>query len=319
MDIKLIEEANKDKVKDYGVHVTTHYNINQEIGKINIDLWHGFPIKNIGVLNKIENNVIGENYNNLSSKINFSASYSNLYTFLMSSCSKISADKFKITGAPRNDLLINKNSKYVLENLIKKDLGNNTIIFYVPTFRRRSFNKRVIEEGYSLEEVDREIKELNKFFEEKNIVLIVKKHAFTADTWRIANNDNVCFITNEMLNKYGIDFYEILGASDMLITDFSSIYFDYLLLDRPIIFFARDYDEYINDRGILLEPYEFWTPGPKTHNSEELKKEIEIFLKCKEYYLKEREQIKNIVHKFKDFNSSERVWKEIYEYIKSVE
>lgn len=89
------------------------------------------------------------------------------------------------------------------------------------------------------------------------------------------------------------------------------------MLDRPIIFFSKDLEEYKANRGLLLEPYDYWAPGPKALNYNELKGSISTFLKDKNYYSKERETIKNIAHYYKDFNSSERVWKEIYDYIKA--
>lgn len=72
-----------------------------------------------------------------------------------------------------------------------------------------------------------------------------------------------------------MDFYNILNAVDILITDYSSIYFDFLLLDRPIIFTPIDYEEYKHNRGFLLEPFDFWAPGDKCFCYEDLKLTID--------------------------------------------
>lgn len=318
VDLISNEDLNANLV--YDIYITTHYNIVPLPGKINIDLWHGFPIKTMGILNEIENIEKKDLYSSLFHNIGISISYSKLYTYLMSSCANISVDKFKVTGVPRNDLLVNRDSRSLLGKVANKDLMNKTIIFHVPTFRKRmSESGNIVEDGDGLEDSISEISRLNKYFEEKNIFLIIKEHAFKTDELEIDGDSNIFFMTDEILADFDIDFYEVLGSADMLITDFSSIYFDYLLLDRPIIFFATDYDVYEKNRGLLLEPYDFWAPGPKTHNSEELKETVETFLENKNYYSKEREQIRDIVHSYKDFNSSQRVWKEIYNYIKNPE
>ena len=76
-----------------------------------------------------------------------------------------------------------------------------------------------------------------------------------------------------VINK-DADPYVFLKMADVLITDYSSIYFDYLLLDRPIIFFDYDLKEYLNDSRELYFDYDEFTPGEKVSNYHELKKAI---------------------------------------------
>lgn len=111
-----------------------------------------------------------------------------------------------------------------------------------------------------------------------------------------------------MLASKGVDLYEVLGATDLLITDYSSVYFDYLLLDKPIIFTPVDYKEYEENRGFLLSPYEEWTPGPKAITQKSLQMKIEEELKNKNQYQKMRRNIKGRVHQYQDAKSIQRVW-----------
>ena len=92
-----------------------------------------------------------------------------------------------------------------------------------------------------------------------------------------------------------------------MITDYSSVYFDFLLLDRPIIFIPFDIKEY-SKRGFALEPYDFWTPGPKVYSLNELIKELKVFINNPEYYNKERKTVNHLVNTYKDGKSCERVW-----------
>jgi len=86
------------------------------------------------------------------------------------------------------------------------------------------------------------------------------------------------------------------------------VHFDFLLLNKPIIFIPTDIEEYRKKRGFLLEPYDMWTPGPKVYTQKELQNEILKSLNDPSYYAEERERLKNIVHYYQDANSSKRVW-----------
>ena len=103
----------------------------------------------------------------------------------------------------------------------------------------------------------------------------------------------------------------MLGNFDILITDYSSIYFDYLLLNRPIIFIPLDLEEYAQTRGFLLEPYDFWAPGPKVTTVDALIDEIRKCLADPACYEEERVVVNNLINRFQDGNSSRRVWEEV--------
>jgi len=68
-----------------------------------------------------------------------------------------------------------------------------------------------------------------------------------------------------------------------------------------------DIKEYRQERGWLLEPFEIWTAGPKCFNQPSLEAEIKKCIEDKDYYIKERKWILEIVHYYKDGNSSNRV------------
>ncbi|MCD6189691.1 MAG: CDP-glycerol glycerophosphotransferase family protein, partial [Thermococcus sp.] len=129
------------------------------------------------------------------------------------------------------------------------------------------------------------------------------------------NQDVFSWIKTETLNNHEMDLYEVLNGADLLLTDYSSVYFDFLLTDKPILFLPVDIDEYRKKRGFLLEPYDFWTPGPKVYEQYDLEKEILKLLSEEDYYQCEREVIKNLVHTYRDGRSSERIWRFIKETI----
>ena len=73
------------------------------------------------------------------------------------------------------------------------------------------------------------------------------------------------------MEKFNIQLYSLLGSVDILLTDFSSIYIDYLLLNRPIGFVAADFYEYSNSRGFVFDNPNDYMPGAKISSLKELK------------------------------------------------
>ncbi len=114
-------------------------------------------------------------------------------------------------------------------------------------------------------------------------------------------------LTDSQLFEHGLDFYEVLSAADVLITDYSSVFFDFLLLDRPIIFTPSDQAIYKETRGFLLEPFEFWAPGPKSIDQISLQQTIHAELDEPQTYKEQRQTIRNLVHHYQDDQSSARV------------
>lgn len=280
-----------------------------------IDLWHGFPIKAMGYADKSDFNInrIGKTWR----QVDAIASYSELFSKKMNECIKTDINKFFITGSPRNDLLIRNQAKGNLSKLFNTDIKDKKCLLYMPTFRY-SFMKQIDEGSKSWENVFGFNEFLNNEFQDflknMNIELFVKLHP--AEEQIFLNSLNrfnfVNIITNDMLEKNNLDMYEILGGIDLLITDYSSVYFDYLLINKPIIFTPVDLEIYKQRRGLLFE-YDEFTPGPKVTSQYELQEEISNSLSNPKYYEKERLAIRDLVHFYKDDKSSERIWEIISE------
>ena len=206
----------------------------------------------------------------------------------------------------------------MLPNCVDK-MGSSTkltdkkVIFYMPTFRKTVFGEQNGQEDqYNLLDIPGfDEKRFADYLEKNHIAFVIKYHP--VHVYQDKKVKNVHILKDDHLRDKDLELYEIINAADLLITDYSSIYFDYLLLDRPIIFTPLDLEAYTENRGFLLEPYDFWAPGPKCYNFEQLTAEITRCLNDNSYYQKERETICNIVHHYKDANSSKRVWKVIDE------
>ena len=119
--------------------------------------------------------------------------------------------------------------------------------------------------------------------------------------------ESAVLVKTDIFNNNAVSLYDILNLFDCLVTDYSSIYFDYLLLDRPMIFVDCDLGEYKKARGLVFNDYNFWTPGPKVKTFSDFCREFKTCLENNFYYHKERNLINKLINENLDNNSSKRV------------
>jgi CDP-glycerol glycerophosphotransferase (TagB/SpsB family) len=294
--------------------VCTHVGYHGQLEQISIQLWHGIGVKGIFYMDAAfleDNNAMSEFWRDYSAII----SSSNFYNIVINSCIRGDINKFKITGLPRNDFLFLSQGRRNLILLAENKVRQHKVVLFCPTYRVYEKNTRLdgtqnIANIFGFEYFDS--KSFQNYLVENDICLIIKAHPdeefFRSGLYREYEDENIFFLNEEMLKQMNLDFYEILNAVDLLITDYSSIYCDYLLLDRPIIFTPVDLNVYRKTRGFVLEPYDFWTPGPKALNQKDLEHEILECLEKPDYYTQERKTIKELVHQYEDGYSSNRVW-----------
>ena len=110
----------------------------------------------------------------------------------------------------------------------------------------------------------------------------------------------------------GRDVYPLFAHIDLMITDYSSIFVDYILQDKPVVFFPFDYDHYVNTERPLQFDYETVTPGRKCFSTKELTDEIKRQLVDNlDDYREERTEVLKKFYDIVDGNSSKRIWDEI--------
>lgn len=163
------------------------------------------------------------------------------------------------SGFPRNDILYTKNDEKEI-TIIKKSLGLSTdkkIILYAPTFRDKDrFN------------LELDIKQMQDKLGDEYI-LLVRLHYFVANKIDLTKLDGFAYDVSKYPNVENL--YLI---SDVLITDYSSVMFDYAHLKRPMIFFAYDLNNYVEeDRGVYLD-YKDTVPGPIVSNTNQIIDEL---------------------------------------------
>lgn len=296
------------------VLITTHSIVRYKKKQKIIQLWHGTPLKAMGLLDNTYSQRWIKNDKCVFDNLNNIISISDFYKTILNSSIGQPNYKYVLTGYPRNDFLLEENKELNFSYNIKYFDFTKKTIFYVPTFKKgyadRCEGACRDENFFGIQEF--ELEKFSNFLQERNYNLVLKLHPFEEAYYKeqIKNKKikNIFFIDTEFLTLNNMDLYTLLGKSDMLITDYSSVYFDYLLTQKPILFINSDEEQYRETRGFLLEPYDYWTPGPKVQTQIEFEDEIVRLLENRNYYLDERRAMLNIFHKYKDSNSCERVW-----------
>ncbi len=287
----------------------THGTWRARKGQVAIETWHGFPLKGMVNMDWGED---PEDRELLLSRwreeVDLVLSYSRLYTTLMAACMGIPIERFVVTGMPRNDLLFYQDeARQRLVSLFPLAGEAEGVLLYVPTFRVGREDKV---EGETSRRLD--LEELEVFLDGASLYMVIKFHPFEeeimAKMYDLESFEHIGILREGDLEARNWDVYHILGGFDLLITDYSSIYFDFLLTDKPIVFYPTDIDEYRRRRGFLLEPYSFWTPGPKAYNQVQLEVQIQRLMEDPSLYARQRETIRRLVHYHRDPHSTDRVW-----------
>ena len=169
------------------------------------------------------------------------------------------------------------------------------VFLYMPTYRDDDPNY--------FQKANVDFRMLSMELSKINGVFFLKLHPLTKNNC-IDDYKNIIQISND------IDIYPFLIYTDYLVTDYSSIFFDYLILNREIIFVPYDYDNYISHRELYFN-YDEITPGKKYYSFTEF---ISNICKVDEIdYSESRKRVKNLMIKNYNYNACEKT----YNYIKS--
>lgn len=274
-----------------------------------LQLWHGIPLKSIG-------------FCETASKVNMDEEKGKYLEFMYSGYDTVLSTSgyvsehifsrvfkcrhFLDAGYPRNDVLLRKadaldmlgSSPELLGRIRAHKRSGGKVAVYMPTFRDTGgdiFSDGAIDAG-----------RLDRLCKKHNLLLILKFHPYVQ--LEIGSN-----FTNFVAMESGLDIYPLLGQADFLITDYSSVYFDFLLLNRPIHFYVYDLEKYVTkDREFMLD-FDAVAPGVRSYNQEEFFDSIEQLLSSgDDGFEKSRKELCANLFDYNDSSSAARVC----EYIK---
>ncbi len=260
-------------------------------GTIYLQTTHGTPLKRMGSdIENINSKIVRGKVRSESKKWNYLIS-PNRYSYNIFKRAFEYKNKILNTGYPANDIFYcdDKNEKMLK---IKSELGiadNKKIILYAPTFRDLESDR----EGNHYFNLEIDLETLYNKFKEDYIILL-RLHYIISNILKIDSNLKE-FVMD--VSDYD-DVHELCLISDVLITDYSSVFFDFAHTKKPILFFTPDFYEYESTRGLYLEKNDL--PGPLLYNMNDLVNGIknldEIERKFKNSYDKFYKEYCNLGH-----------------------
>ena len=186
-------------------------------------------------------------------------------------------EQMLITGLPKQDLLFKPIERSYFEKF--GVTAKDKIVFWLPTFRQTKLDKKFntisfeAETGMQLIDTKEKVLKLDKYLEENNIFLFIKLHPVqNRELINVPRCNRIILLEVSDLKKERLHINSLLTQADALISDYSSVAVDYILLNRPIAFALCDVKEYEAKRGFVFENIHEYLPGKELYTYEDFEK-----------------------------------------------
>ncbi len=266
---------------------------------IRIFLNHGLPLKRVSDLKIV------------TPRVDYVICPSEFFKNVYSEQLHVSKNKILTLGSPRNDIMYNYEKKDWNFTFIKEKY--NKIVLWLPTFRNHSGYDRNDSDfsfplGFPIIYTREKLEELDDLLEDNNVLLLLKLHPVQdISVVTKINLRNIKLITDNDLLNNNISLNEFLYYVDAFITDYSGIYYDMLLTDKPIGFTIDDFDDYNKKRGFPFDNPLEKMAGMKIKDFDELKKYFNNVINNKDNFKNKRKEMRELFYDRIDADSSKRI------------
>lgn len=243
-----------------------------------------------------------------SKRISLFISPSELITSTMCRAFNVESRKFFTTGLPGIDDMLYKTKKEVL-NSIYPDLPEyNKVILYATTFRRDAKVTKTFPIKYFPFD-DMDFDDLDRFLEENKILILIRDHLSSANKSNL-KRERVLSLNADICP----DIHDIYPETDLLVTDWGSVSYEFYPMRKPVIHLLYDEEEYLKSPGILVDDYDFWSPGPRPKTYKDFKDTISKSLFKNDDFLEKRDMIYKQMFSRQDGKSAERTFDLLLKY-----
>lgn len=266
----------------YAFYSFGKYPIKPSSRQVVVNLWHGMPLKTVGNLEKGFENV---DYHYFT----YTIATSPMFADIMSRSFKCPLENVLLTGQPRCDVLFGGS--------VRPEKN----ILWLPTYRnsdRLGSNNSNLSHGFDFPLVENvsQLEELNSLLVSLGYTLTIKPHPLQNETMSLGEYSNIKVVTQQDCDSLGITIYDMFMSSSALITDYSSVSFDYLLLDKPIAFTMDDFSEYDGSRGFSVADPQSLMAGCKVRSFEGLLEYVRNVANGVDDYSSERARVNALVN-----------------------
>ncbi|WP_182199827.1 CDP-glycerol glycerophosphotransferase family protein [Paraliobacillus salinarum] len=225
-----------------------------------VQLWHAAgAIKKFGLLDSTvpsRSKIAQQRFNKVYEKFNYVVVGSEKMVTIFKESFGLNDSRILRTGIPRTDFFFDSSSQEeIKKEMIRKFpvIQDKKVILYAPTFRKDKLH---------LSNIELDIAEMKKKLGDEFVFFLKLHPAITLNT---TYNEDEFFV--DVSKNYHIN--ELLVITDVLITDYSSLPFEFALLKKPMVFFAYDLEQYQEETG-LWDDYVSLVPGPVVTNTNDL-------------------------------------------------
>lgn len=261
-----------------------------------VQLWHGIPLRRIGRLFPRETWWAAETPKYAAMFASSERERANL----AAAFSPLTEDRIPVTGLPRNEFILGAESALPPDygthlNEVRDSLRGRRLVLYAPTWRDTEENHY----QFSKDETRR----LSELLRRNNAVLGIRGHPNVQHLARFSEDSGFAEILN--MSHYP-DVNVVIRETAVLISDYSSIYLDFLLTNRPVLHFAYDHDAYLASRiGFLYEVDEIFA-GPVCRTFDDLLSSLAVTLESGVADTEAYDQVRERFHRHEN-NSAEAV------------
>ncbi len=272
-----------------------------------VETWHGTPLKKLA-FDLEDIHAVSQDHKKLfysqSKEWDYLVSANRFSTDVFERAFCFPREKIIETGYPRNDILYSEHAGRIAEE-VKRELGipkGKRVILYAPTWRDNQFYEKAKYKFTLVLDLERMRREFGN-----DSVLLLRTHYYIADRLELSGLDD--FVYNG--SGYG-DVSRLYLVSDICITDYSSVFFDFANLKRPLLFFAYDLEDYKEEiRGMYLD-MEKELPGPVVQTNDELIDALRHLDEVTEQYRERYERFYDKFCRIDDGNAAERVVQAVF-------
>lgn len=263
-----------------------------------VNLWHGIPFKRIGMMQGSDGR-----------SDTFLVATSDFTREILAHSFGLPEEKIVITGQPRTDRMLSADRDSVLRRAFPNRSLPKFVLFWLPTFRRSTYLENQCD-GSLFDNIfncsDFSVTEFNSILKERDAICFVKPHPM-ATKQNLADESNILFIDENWLSERKLSLYELIGATDCLVSDISSVIADFMLLDRPIILLFEDIVAYEKSRGFSFNPITHFLPAEVARDFNAFLVELEAVLDGEDLYAEKREKLKRRFFHHTDAGASNRI------------
>lgn len=265
----------------------------QKREQVSVFLTHGSPIKSI------------RDHYQIPTDVDYCLSASKGFEKITAYEHRVEESRMISLGFPRNDVLTEQ--PLCLQPFFTTPFKR--IIVWYPTYRQHKKDSQINKESTLPIIQDAKGARLLNECAKRNEVLIVLKPHFAQDISYVEDLhlSNIVFIKDVFFEKKQISSYEFVGSCDALLTDYSSVYFDYTLCDKPVGVVWEDIEQYRESQGFAVDLDYFMKGAEKIYTLEELMEFVEGVACGRDRLKMQREEIRDLVNYAPDGKNAKRV------------